>query len=82
MADSSKTEKATPKKREDERKKGNIFQSSDVVSAFSILAIFVVLKLVLNNGVSVLLSSILASLFGLSLEMKKERKEEQTVHES
>ena len=46
MADSSKTEKATPKKREDERKKGNIFQSSDVVSAFSILAIFVVLKLV------------------------------------
>lgn len=42
----------------------------------------VVLKLVLNNGVSVLLSSILASLFGLSLEMKKERKEEQTVHES
>ena len=46
MADSSKTEKATPKRREDERKKGNIFQSSDVVSAFSILAIFVVLKLV------------------------------------
>lgn len=44
-ADSSKTEKATPKKREDERKKGNIFQSSDVVSALSILALFLVLKM-------------------------------------
>lgn len=43
--DSSKTEKATPKRREDERKKGNIFQSSDVVSALSILAIFFCLKL-------------------------------------
>lgn len=43
-ADSSKTEKATPKRREDERKKGNIFQSRDVVSALSILAIFFILK--------------------------------------
>ena len=40
-----KTEKATPKKREDERKKGNLFQSQDVVSALSILAIFVVIRL-------------------------------------
>lgn len=39
-----KTEKATPKKREDERKKGNLFQSQDVVTALSILAIFVVLR--------------------------------------
>jgi flagellar biosynthetic protein FlhB len=45
MADSSKTEKATPKKREDERKKGNIFQSSDVISALSILALFYTLKI-------------------------------------
>lgn len=45
MADSSKTEKATPKKREDERKKGNIFQSKDVISALSILALFYTLKL-------------------------------------
>lgn len=43
--DSSKTEKATPKKREDERKKGHIFQSTDVVSSLSILAIFFCLKL-------------------------------------
>ena len=47
MADSAseKTEKATPKKREDERKKGNIFQSADVVSALSVLAIFVALRI-------------------------------------
>ncbi|HHV31936.1 flagellar biosynthesis protein FlhB [Caproiciproducens sp. LBM24188] len=46
MADSSKTEKATPKKKEDARKKGNIFQSADVVSALSILTLFFTLKLV------------------------------------
>lgn len=43
-ASEGKTEKATPKKRQDERKKGNIFQSTDVVSALSVLAIFVVVK--------------------------------------
>lgn len=47
MADSSKTEKATPKKREDERKKGNVFQSADVISALSILALFFTIKLAL-----------------------------------
>lgn len=40
----NKTEKATPKKREDERKKGNLFQSADVVSSLSILAVFVMLR--------------------------------------
>lgn len=47
MAEASsenKTEKATPKKREDERKKGNVFQSADVVSSLSILAVFVMLR--------------------------------------
>lgn len=44
--DGSKTEKATPKKREDEQKKGNIFQSRDVISALSILALFFTLKVV------------------------------------
>lgn len=43
--DSSKTEKATEKKRQDERKKGNIFQSKDAVSALSIFAIFFTLKI-------------------------------------
>lgn len=46
MAGDSKTEKATPKKRRDERKKGNVFQSKDVITAFSILAIFFTLKLI------------------------------------
>ena len=30
MAADSKTEKATPKRRRDERKKGNVFMSNDV----------------------------------------------------
>lgn len=38
MADSQKTEKATPKKRRDERKKGNIFFSNDAVSVAVLLA--------------------------------------------
>jgi flagellar biosynthetic protein FlhB len=42
---SEKTEKATPKKREDERKKGNIFQSADTVSAFCVLIVFVALRI-------------------------------------
>lgn len=42
----SKTEKATPKRRKDERKKGNVFQSKDVVNAFSVLVVFLVLKLI------------------------------------
>ena len=50
MANTSKTEKATPKKRRDEQKKGNIFQSRDAVSAFSILAIFTVLRIVFPYG--------------------------------
>lgn len=45
MADSSKTEKATPKKKSDERKKGNIFQSRDITSAFALLLIFAALRL-------------------------------------
>lgn len=45
MADSSKTEKATPKKREDERKRGNIFQSKDITSAFGFVIIIFFLKL-------------------------------------
>ena len=63
MADSSKTEKATPKKRQDERKKGNIFQSRDVVSAFSILSIFFILKLYLPYMYQYL-SSIMAEFIG------------------
>ena len=45
MAEGSKTEKATPKKRRDERKKGNVFMSQDVVSVVTLLASFAVFLL-------------------------------------
>lgn len=45
MAADSKTEKATPKKRRDERKKGNVMLSKDVVIAASLLGVFSVLKI-------------------------------------
>ena len=40
MADSSKTEKPTAKKRRDERKKGNVFQSQDAVAVVTLLGSF------------------------------------------
>ncbi|MBU9739379.1 flagellar biosynthesis protein FlhB [Diplocloster agilis] len=45
MAADEKTEKATPKRRKDERKKGNVFLSQDMVTVFSLLALFNGLKL-------------------------------------
>jgi flagellar biosynthetic protein FlhB len=39
-----KTEKASTKKRQDERNKGNIFQSQDIVSASVLLSVFTILK--------------------------------------
>lgn len=43
----SKTEQATPKKRKDQRKKGNAFQSKDIISLLSILLMFIVLNFIL-----------------------------------
>ena len=43
MAGESKTEKATPKKRRDERKKGNVFLSKDAVVVVSIFVGFLLL---------------------------------------
>ena len=40
VAADEKTEKATPKRRQDERKKGNVFQSSDVIAVCSLLVLF------------------------------------------
>jgi flagellar biosynthetic protein FlhB len=45
MAGDSKTEKATPKKRKDERKKGHVAVSKDAVMITSLLGIFMMLKL-------------------------------------
>lgn len=39
-----KTEKATPKRKQDERKKGNIFQSKEVVTVFSLVVVFYAFK--------------------------------------
>ncbi len=46
MADDSKTEKATSKKRRDERKEGNVFQSTDVVSVVFVLVAFLSLQFI------------------------------------
>lgn len=40
----SKTEKATPKRKEDERKKGNVFQSSEFLIVVSLIVMFYALK--------------------------------------
>lgn len=45
MAGEDKTEKASPKKRRDERKKGNVFQSKDVVTVGVIAISFIILDL-------------------------------------
>lgn len=44
MAGGEKTEKATPKRMQDERKKGNIFQSHEFVIVASLLGMFYVMK--------------------------------------
>ena len=49
MAEGSKTEKATPKKRRDERKKGNVFMSRDAVAVASLLGTFATLWLLANS---------------------------------
>ncbi len=45
MAGEDKTEKATPKKRRDQRKEGNVLQSKEVVTAVSVLGIFSIVRL-------------------------------------
>lgn len=45
FADEEKTEKATPKKRRDARKKGQVFQSKDLSAAVMLLAIIVTLRI-------------------------------------
>lgn len=44
-----KTEKATPKRKRDERKKGNVFSSQDIVAAFSVLIMFLTIKICFEN---------------------------------
>ncbi len=51
MAGESKTEKATPKKRRDERKKGNVFQSKDAVAVATLFGGVAALRLVFSPAV-------------------------------
>lgn len=44
MPGDSKTEKASPKKRRDERKKGNVFKSQDIITIVSLIGCFYGLK--------------------------------------
>ncbi|MGN1339057.1 MAG: flagellar biosynthesis protein FlhB [Oscillospiraceae bacterium] len=48
MAGEEKTEKATPKKRRDQRKEGNVLQSKEIVTAVSVLGIFSAMRLLLG----------------------------------
>ncbi len=45
-----KTEKATPKRRKDERKKGNVFLSKDIVTVFTLVGGFYLLKFTFTGG--------------------------------
>ncbi len=49
-----KTEKATPKRKQDERKKGNVFQSNELVVVCSLFAQFFLLKLLASFNVDTL----------------------------
>ena len=49
FADSDKTEKATPKKRQDARKKGQVLQSREVTSAIILIFIFIGIRLMAGN---------------------------------
>ncbi|HHW47822.1 MAG TPA: flagellar biosynthesis protein FlhB [Clostridiaceae bacterium] len=45
FADENKTEKATPKKRQEARKKGHVFQSREITSAILLLVVFTALRI-------------------------------------
>ena len=55
MAGEEKTEKATPKKRRDSRKKGEVLQSKEVSNAVFIVGIFVFLSIFGSTMFSMLL---------------------------
>lgn len=56
MAGEDKTEKATPKKRRDQRKEGNVLQSKEISTAVSVLGIFSIVRLLAGFLVKNLLS--------------------------
>lgn len=52
MAEQEKTEQATPKKREDERKKGNVFTSKDITTVVSLIISFYAISLFMGIFIS------------------------------
>lgn len=68
MAGDSKTEKATHKKRQDERKKGNVFVSRDVVILISLIVMFFCLKLMMPK-IYVTMRQYLMSYIGMMPEV-------------
>ncbi|RPF48405.1 flagellar biosynthetic protein FlhB [Hydrogenoanaerobacterium saccharovorans] len=64
-----KTEKATPKRKQDERKKGNIFQSHDVVVVFSVIIMFYSIKW-MSPHITNYLSKCIRDFFALAGNMK------------
>ena len=73
MAEGNKTEKATAKKRRDERKKGNIFKSQDVISVATLVGAYAVIRIFAEDIVEQLtrymtLSFGIASTPGVQLE--------------
>lgn len=67
---SEKTEKATPKRKQDERKKGHVFQSREVTVVFSLLATFFGFKLLAPYILGALEQS-LTDFMGLAGSMKE-----------
>ena len=63
MPGESKTEKATPKKRRDERKKGNVMMSKDVIAVATLIGSMVMLK-VMSGVVTTQAEDIFATCFG------------------
>lgn len=51
MPEGNKTERATPKKRYDERKKGNVFLSNDVVAVATLIAAYAALRVSMGGAV-------------------------------
>ncbi|MDO5095071.1 MAG: flagellar biosynthesis protein FlhB [Peptostreptococcaceae bacterium] len=70
MAADSKTEKATPKKRRDERKKGHVMMSRDVVIACSLLGVFSALRL-LSPFIGTSIGSFMTRYFSLMATVSK-----------
>ncbi|HEX3026323.1 MAG TPA: flagellar biosynthesis protein FlhB [Clostridia bacterium] len=61
-----KSEKATSKKREDERKKGHVHQSKDLVSAISLISLFACLKYMAPGFLNKMISGMTLLFEGMS----------------